>query len=171
MNATAVRHALESITNVALLIVSVAIVILVVGTSSRSSRSVSPVLHAGDQFPIAISGSGSNRETLVLALSARCSFCEASIPFYQRLAASKLDPNVRIVALFPERDEEVRGFVKRIGFDMTVMVALSFRDLRIEGTPTLILLDSQRKIEKVWTGKLSPHQEQEVLNRVHHSGA
>jgi hypothetical protein len=171
VNARTVRHALELVTNVALLILCVVIVFILTGrTVSRSTqKNVSFAWQSGDQFPNLTALSTASHETLVLAISARCSFCEASLPFYARLASADTDA-VRIVAVLPESDSEARGFVKRIGSDLTALTGQNFRDLRIEGTPTLILLDSKRKVEKVWTGKLSSGQEQEVLKTVQHSG-
>ncbi len=168
MNARTVRHALESVTNVALLILCVVVVFILAGrTISRPTQSVSSAWQSGDQFPDLTALSTASHETLVLAISARCSFCEASLPFYSRLASA--DTGVKIVAFLPESDAEARGFVKRIGSDLTAVTGQNFRDLRIEGTPTLILLDSKRKVERVWAGKLSSVQEQEVLKTVQHS--
>jgi hypothetical protein len=75
-----------------------------------------------------------------------------------------------MIAVFPNGEAQIEDFVKEIGPSLTAVGGQDFRDLRILGTPTLVLVDSAAKVHKVWTGKLSPEEEREVLEVVQRGG-
>jgi hypothetical protein len=105
MSARTLRHALEAVTNVGVVVVCVAVTFVLLGGTSQSTGSAQPsALRSGEVFHgISTFHILEGQETLVLALSARCSFCEASIPFYERVAsADTVGTGVGIVAVLPE---------------------------------------------------------------------
>jgi hypothetical protein len=106
--------------------------------------------------------------TLVLALSKNCHFCSESVPFYQKLTAFKNSSpqGLRLVAVLPESKEEAEGYLKEHGIGVNEVVSMPVSKLGVRGTPTLLLLDGQNKLEEVWIGKLSSTQEGQVIGRL-----
>jgi hypothetical protein len=138
MTAKSLRNALESVTNIAVLVVCVAVTFVLLRGTSQSAGSAPPsALRSGEEFLNASTFHiREGQETLVLALSARCTFCEASIPFYERLAsADTVGAGVGIVVVFPESESEAKSFARRIGSNLKTVTGQNFRDLRIDGTP------------------------------------
>jgi len=103
-------------------------------------------------------------QTLVLAISSSCQFCSASAPFYKKLVESKKE--TRLVAVFPQSTQEGQDYLKRLGVAVDEARHLDFNTIGVEGTPTLLLVDSAGVIKSSWVGKLSSRQESEVLNAV-----
>jgi hypothetical protein len=106
--------------------------------------------------------------TLVLALSKNCHFCQESIGFYQKLTAIKNSSpqGLRIVAVLPESMEEAATYLKQNGIGVDEVVSTPVSKLGVIGTPTLLLLDRQDKLEEIWVGKLSSEQEAQVIDRL-----
>jgi hypothetical protein len=174
MTAKEMRYTLEWVTNVALLIVCASVVfVLAGGIISVPRKNESPLVRTGETFPQipTYNFPAKPEKTLVLAISANCSFCQASVPFYKNLASAiAANSGVAIVAILPEGKNETHDFVEQIGSSIPAITGQNFRDLHISGTPTLLLLDSERRVEKIWMGKLSLEQEQELLENIHRSG-
>lgn len=135
-------------------VISACAVIVAIGVIQISNRPQKPVMpKVGDKMDLV--GVPIGNKTLVAAVSQVCSFCEKSYPFYRALQ-EKADFRL-IVAREPLDYFYERGFAKN-----TVYIA-DFKKLNISGTPTLVLLDSSGKIQKVWQGFLSLEKEKEVF--------
>jgi hypothetical protein len=106
--------------------------------------------------------------TLVLALSKNCHFCQESVGFYQKLTSIKNSSpqGLRIVAVLPESKEEAATYLKENGIGVDEVVSAPVFNLGVSGTPTLLLLDGQNKLDEIWVGKLSSEQETQVINRL-----
>jgi len=105
-----------------------------------------------------------NGQTLLLALSTSCHFCTDSAPFYQRL--SKDHGDARLVAVFPQEQDQGENYLTRLGVKVDDVEQASFMDLGISGTPTLILVDSTGKVVNKWEGALPPNRESEVVGQL-----
>jgi hypothetical protein len=106
--------------------------------------------------------------TLVLALSKNCRFCQESVGFYQKLTAFKNSSpqGLRLVAVLPEKQEEAASYLKEQGIGVDEVVSMPVSKLGVRGTPTLLLLDGQSKLEEAWVGKLNDSQEAQVIDRL-----
>jgi hypothetical protein len=106
--------------------------------------------------------------TLVLALSKNCHFCQESVGFYQKLTAFKNSSpqGLRMVAVLPEKQEEAEIYLRehRIGVDE--VISMEVTKLGVSGTPTLLLLDGENKLEELWVGKLDESEESQVIERL-----
>ena len=101
----------------------------------------------------------------MLALNTGCHCCQDSVPFYQKLAqAQRLDSNdLQLVAAFPNAAEIVGQFAQQEGLNIRRAAGVSFEKLRVNATPTLILVNQNGQVEKVWIGILTAKQEMELL--------
>jgi hypothetical protein len=106
-----------------------------------------------------------HERTLVLALRNGCHFCEASMPFYRRLA--KLEQSnqigVHLIAVFPDNPAVVRQVVETQQLTIEVLPAFELGQVKVQATPTLMLVDEQGRVSKVWMGQLPAAEEAEVI--------
>jgi len=162
---------LEKATNVAIILAC----IVLVGNLARNyylsfkpNPSLAPEIAKGTVVKLPGAASTSQQPTLVLALSKGCHFCQESVGFYQKLTAFKnaSPQGLRMVAVLPEKEEEAASYLKEQGIGVDEVVSMPVSKLGVRGTPTLLLLDGQNKLEELWIGKLNDSQESEVIERL-----
>ncbi len=104
---------------------------------------------------------------LVLALAPDCHFCNESMTFYARLLdrRDRSRSQVKVVAAVPSGDARMLEHARLAanGVRPDALVQVDFRQLKIQGTPTILLVDRQGKVLSVWMGKLNTQGESEVL--------
>lgn len=156
---------LEAIGNITVIVVALAVGYVVLGRYAavyRAPRSVS----VGDQLGTIPNVNWTrHRHTLVLALNTGCHFCEQSAPFYQKLADAQpqASDGLEIVAVFPNDTDTVRQYMTREDLRIRSVSAVALDKLRVDGTPTVILVNSGGRVERVWIGTLTPSEELDVL--------
>src|SRR5260370_21606692 len=107
---------------------------------------------AGDQLPgLHAYNWKAHDRTLVLALRNGCHFCEDSMPFYRRLA--KLEQSnqigVHLIAVLPDAPAVVRQLVQTQPLTIEAVPGIELGQVRVQATPTLMLVDEQRRVSKV----------------------
>jgi hypothetical protein len=70
------------------------------------------------------------------------------------------------VAVFPQTAEEGRSYLANEGVKILDVRQASFSTIQISGTPTLLLIDENGAVKRVWVGKLSPLEEKKVLSQL-----
>jgi peroxiredoxin len=154
---------LEVATNIAILCAF----LMVAGLAAKRFWSPSP---SGPREPtigekVSLQGVdwSSSGRSLVLALSTGCHFCSESAEFYQRLVPSALNAGVQVVAVLPQPIPDSRSYLEKLGVPVPKVVQSSLDSVEVSGTPTVLMLDRQGRIQKAWVGKLRPEQEQQVV--------
>jgi thioredoxin-related protein len=104
-----------------------------------------------------------NGRTLVLAISSTCHFCKDSEPFYRKLR-QELGKGIKMVAVLPQPVTEAEQYLKNDGVAVDQVKQVSMGALGVRGTPTMLLVDKGGMVTKVWTGRLQPEQEEQVLS-------
>ena len=161
----AMRTKLEAIANVAVILVALAVGCVVLGRYAAAYRAPRSVA-AGDRLAaIPNLDWNQHRHTLVLALNTGCHFCEQSVPFYQRLADMQMTGgnDLGIVAVFPNDAEMVRQFMTKDNLRIRSVAEVPLEKLRVNATPTLILIDANGRVERSWVGILTPSEERGLL--------
>jgi len=157
---TAINKRLELAANLAILVVSclLAVVLVKAYFLNESSKEVTstPSVDSLDTTW------NQNGQTLVLALSSNCHFCTESAPFYKQLAQSK--GNTHLVAVLPQSLADGREYLENLGVSVDEVKQLSLDKIGVSGTPTLLLVDTSGVVKNSWVGKLSPQQEANVLS-------
>jgi len=105
-------------------------------------------------------------QTLVLAMSVGCHWCRQSAAFYRDIVQSNSSSAVRLIAIFPNSEEDARAELRGLGIDIREVYRVSFGTLGIAGTPTLILLDPSGRIKSLWEGALSSKTQSEVFSKL-----
>src|ERR1700761_7267476 len=107
------------------------------------------------------------QKALVLAVAPNCHFCNDSMAFYKQLVEKRNSANspVKVVAAVasPEAKDQESSKMTASGVTPDAVVQLDFRQIKVGGTPTVLLVDRQGKVLSVWMSKLDDHGEQEVL--------
>ncbi|MGH9736006.1 MAG: TlpA family protein disulfide reductase [Candidatus Acidiferrales bacterium] len=104
---------------------------------------------------------GKTRHTLVLALQTGCHFCAESAPFYKALLKEQTG-SWQAIAVLPQTVEQSTAYMRAKGYSIAQIYQLDLRSIGVSGTPTLLLVDRNGKLEKEWVGKLQPSVENEV---------
>ncbi|HEX7184960.1 MAG TPA: hypothetical protein VF756_24245 [Thermoanaerobaculia bacterium] len=109
---------------------------------------------------------GSER-ALVVALSPTCHFCTESMPFYKKLVDQRNQAGspVKVIAAVPSQaaQAEESKTLSSAGVQPDAVVTVNFRDIKVPGTPTILLVDNKGEVLNVWVGKLDEGREEEVL--------
>jgi hypothetical protein len=126
-------------------------------------------VHAGDHMPV-VSGLNwaDHDRTLLLILSSACRFCEASVPFYRKLAATQDSGEAKafVSVALPEAPPKANRFLQAEDLRLPLAAHVPLSSLRVSGTPTLLLIDRTGKVLKVWIGKLSDDGEASVMEAI-----
>jgi hypothetical protein len=167
MNRQLVRGYLEVSTNIAVLLVALA----VLGSITWRALAPRPEIHfksglrKGDRFG-QLSGVDYKAfdRTLIIAMSSACDSCLDSIPFYKHLTESRVKggQTYQYFAILSEKQDEVEQFIQRFELNLPTVAGVDLKELKVAATPTLILVNSNGEIVDFWVGKLSKDAEQEV---------
>src|SRR5258708_14790972 len=144
---------------------------VVIGSVFLMDRFASPgpvpnEVKAGDQLPgLPAYNWKAHDRTLVLALRNGCHFCEASMPFYRRLAKLEQSNQIgaHLIAVFPDDPAVVRQVVETQQLTIDVVSGFELGQVKVQATPTLILVDEQGRVSRVWMAELPSPQEPEVI--------
>jgi len=161
---------LEAATNIAVLIAAV----LVAGYFAHVflARADSPRPPGGPEPGTRLAAPAghdwaSHSRTFVLALRTDCSYCEESMPFYRRLVDTvAAHPSYGLIAAFPNPQPEVEQSLARHRLQIPIVAGASLGSLGVSATPTVLLVNSDGTVLRVWLGRLAPEHEQELLEAI-----
>jgi len=163
---------LDTATSIATLVASLAMVAVIGQRAWTMSHRPTPPqpFKAGDAIPrLPGLDPAKSERTLVMVLRHDCKYCAASLPFYRDLAKQFSTPEssrrVQLVVVMPDEPDVARDYVDSNKLQVTAVIPLSpdeRLELRVRGTPTLLLADKTGRIKKVWTGQLDSSQQDEV---------
>ena len=105
-----------------------------------------------------------SQQTLILAISSSCHYCTDSAAFYKKLAQRK--GNTHLVAVLPQSVKEARNYLEKLGVSVDEIRSLSLDKIGVQGTPTIMLIDSSGTVKQYWIGRLSPEKEATVLESI-----
>jgi hypothetical protein len=168
---SAMRPRLDTIVNIATLVVCIAVLYVLFG--SQRSITEPPKFKSGQELP-ALPGLSlsTNAKTLVVVLKSDCRFCEESMPFYRKLSeAIRGNPriNSRLIVIGPEDLRTLTDYVTRHGVTAADVVTIPRQSSwmgKISGTPTLIFADERGRIDAIWLGKLNSAEQEEVEKKL-----
>ena len=127
-----------------------------------------PEIEAGEKHAALgqVVPAGSER-ALVVALAPGCHFCDESMPFYKRLVdeRNQKGSQVKVIAAVPREEAKAEEQQKMAAAGVTPdgTVVIDFDSVKLRGTPTILLVDNQGEVHKVWVGKQAASGEEEIL--------
>lgn len=69
-----------------------------------------------------------------------------------------------LLAVFPDQQADASAALHGEQLDVEMLAGLSLADLKIAGTPTLLLVNPKGRVLRVWEGQLPTKDEQQVVN-------
>lgn len=163
---TSITRVLEVGANFGIVIVALLCLVVAIKNFSDRNGSLNHNIPVGTKIQVDDVSWFSHRGNLVLALSTTCHFCAESTPFYRDLVAKCSKNHVQTIAVFPQPVAEASSYLEKNKVHVDRIVSMSLARAQISGTPTLILVDENGKVQDVWVGKLSSEREKEVFSRI-----
>ncbi len=168
---TDIHKKLESITNVAIIVVAV-----LFGTTMASKYfAVGPeivkpqpqTIAPNTKFNLKEADWSTTDRTLVLAFSTTCRFCIESAGFYKNLAAKVATRHdLKMMVVSPQPLDDVKKFFSEREIQINDFVHAKLSDISVNGTPTLVLVDRDGLVKESWVGRLPPDGEKELLSKL-----
>ena len=161
----------ELIANIAIVIVAILLSVVLVKrfilSSDEPTSSAANELSPGNQVPVEGIEWVKSGHTLLLVLQKGCRYCTESAPFYQRLIKETANRNdVKLIVLVPQSVTEGKQYLDEIGVGINDIRQVSPSQVKVRGTPTLILVNESGVAVDVWKGKLPPEAEAQVLSKL-----
>jgi|SRR5881394_4130736 len=133
----------------------------------RSRPKPSGVITKGERLTISGLDWNESPKTLVTVLVERSAACSMSSEFYRRLQKETQGrTDVRFIAIFPDRFDDINGFRSRNGLDGLASLQASLGELRIPALPTIFVVDRDGQVLDLWSGLLGPLRQKEVFDRI-----
>lgn len=165
-----VSRAIDPALNMAIILVSVLVVVAFIRAGHlRSSAPADQPKRSNDPIGRQVFVEGidwsKSEQTLLLFLSTKCGYCKQSEPFYHRLNNPPIDHQaVRLIAVFPYPKQTGKEYLESAHIVVDDVRQGPSTDLKVRGTPTLVLIDRRGVVRNEWVGALSPDQEAEVMS-------
>ena len=163
------RTAIEGVV-VALMVAASATMIYTASTLRANSNAIrakneATVYQVGDTFGgVPDVRFDQHPRTVVLFLQSTCKFCTDSAPFYRRLLAQPNRPPVIVVGY--EDAEVLQRYLADLGVFPDRSVQAVPGAVRLLGTPALVVVTNEGKVERLWRGQLDAKSEDLVLEQV-----
>jgi thiol-disulfide isomerase/thioredoxin len=163
---------IDPMLNLGLILFCVLIVVAFVRSGYlQSSASPDQPKRSSDEVGRKISLQGvdwsKSEQTLVMFLNTQCHYCQKSEPFYRELSSDATDhQKVRLIAVFPQPLEKSKEYLDHAGISVDDLRQPGSGDLKVKGTPTLVLVNGNGIATNQWIGLLSPTEEAEIMTRL-----
>src|ERR1700687_340929 len=173
MNSAIIRDRIQTAANIAIILAVCLIGGVIVRdyiaqrTNSRgiSSRGIS----TGTRISVPEIDFARVDRTLLIALRQGCRYCDESAPFYKNiLARTKDDPSVHVMAILQQPTEASRKSLEGLGVGVEDVKRVHFSTIGIGPTPTMLLVDRQGTVKRLWVGKLASEKEADVFKEIGH---
>lgn len=153
------------IVNAAIVVVAICFVILTVSKIRENrSNSVLRRLQVGD--PVSLPHDLRGQPVLLIALQVGCHFCEESMPFYKSISDESGSLGAHLVFVFPRSLDTGRSVLSGHGVAAQDVRQVDFANLGVNGTPTVLLLSPQGRVQDVWVGKLDDSREKQIQEAI-----
>ena len=103
-------------------------------------------------------------QNIIVFMDKRCKYCDLDAPFYQQLAKASQAQDVNLIIAFPHDLNDGKRYLAKKQIEPDEIVRLHFKQIGIQGTPTLMLLKREGGIIAKWTGELSAPVEDYIVS-------
>ena len=107
--------------------------------------------------------SGADR-TVAIVIRESCGYYTASMPFYRELAAQQRAASFRLEAVTTDRVSQCEAYLKTHDVAVDDVVVVPPDRLGVQGTPTLLVIARNGKVEHVATGQLDANGQKAVVD-------
>lgn len=136
-------------------------------STAQAARAISdrPAMIVGERLTVSGAEVGRSASSLLIVTSPSCQFCVSSAAFHRRLVEASQKSAIPVWIVVPTSGS-ARRFLSTFGLQNARTI--TWRDLsrRFLGVPSVVLVDSNGVIRRIWVGELRPQDESEVLAAV-----
>jgi len=123
--------------------------------AEQAKTAIAQSLYKGQVLDVdAIRGQSPHKPVLLVALREGCRFCKESTPLYKKLVEHSNALNAQIVFVFGEPVSQASHYLQSNDIRSSNVEQIDFRKIHVNGTPTLILLDTNNRVIDYWVGEL-----------------
>jgi hypothetical protein len=165
------RPSLEKLGNVAF--IAMCVVVIAVGVQrllpARAAPGPPPPVEPGTRFSLHPDlRAAESRASVIIALSATCQFCTASMPFYRRLAEldAVREGRARLAIIGLQSDAVIRDYMAANGLEVGTVVHVMVSGVPVQATPMLLVVDAQGAVTRSWAGRLPATEERVVIDEI-----
>ena len=165
------KPSIETIANIAVILVAILVASVFIKNNFIRTPPVRRQELIGQTIKLDGVDAHASRVTVLLALSSKCRFCDESSAFYQKLTALSRESGSRFqtVGVFREPVESAQEYLSRKGLTFDRVISHPLDDLKVHGTPAMLLVNSQGKVIKAWEGLMDDTEQKEALDMLHAS--
>ena len=161
-----IARKIEVAANVAILVTACLVAVFFVRNYMAEKAGHPHTITLGTRFALKNINWEASRKNIVLALSTSCHYCNESAGFYRDLMKECQARGVRTIAVLPQTVSEAQSYLTSEGVKVDDVRQAPLPSLEVTGTPTLLLINHEGKVEHVWYGKLPPKDEKDVLAKL-----
>lgn len=156
---------LELAANAAIIILAIVLsVILIQKYFFAPSVNLADEIKVGEKITWMDDQLRSNKKTILVALQPGCLYCSESAPFYRQLRKlTAFNEDFRLIAILSPQAPDKQGYLDKLNVEFDAVKEVSFKDLKIQSTPTILIVDKDGIVESVWQGKLNQDDENQLM--------
>jgi len=160
------KPSIETIANIAVILVAILVATVFVKNNFIKSAPAPRQSMVGQTIKLDGIDAHAANVTVLLALSSSCRFCDASSAFYQRLTALRRDTGNKFqtVGVFRESVESAQEYLTKKGLIFDGVISNPTDDLKVHGTPTMLMVNSEGKVIKEWVGLMDDTEQKEAID-------
>jgi hypothetical protein len=130
-----------------------------------------PTYAVGEQIKVAGVDFRASAQTLVLVVRKGCRFCDESMPFYKQLGDdAAIAKTTRLVIAAPDDEVVSREELAKQAVRVDQVVKVKGGDLKVRGTPTVIVVDRGGTVRQVLIGRLDETKQRELVTTLRAAG-
>jgi AhpC/TSA family len=123
----------------------------------RATRHLSPRSLQGESISLGDVNWERAPRTVLLVLSARCHWCNESVPLYQRVSTLHKKGAFQLIAVSTGTKDELAEFLNANRIEVDRIVTVDAAKPGISGvTPNVLLVDRHGKVVSNWLGAMQP---------------
>jgi hypothetical protein len=103
--------------------------------------------------------------SLILVTSPTCPYCLASKDFHRTVESESNSNDVPFYVAVPSK-KNASGYLHELGFDSNRVKEWGDLNLAVSGTPTLIAVNENAIVKRVWVGQIPPDREPNLLRLI-----
>jgi hypothetical protein len=129
------------------------------------SIQVAPTLEVGSRLSSAAGLAAGTPRTLLIIGAESCPYSRSSLEFDRRLLAVAARRNISVLLVAPTKSS-AEWYAQKLSVPMSSTFVRDLAALGVRGTPTVLLLDADRRVQGLWVGSLPQSQEKILLARL-----
>ncbi|MBX3292046.1 MAG: hypothetical protein KF881_04030 [Acidobacteria bacterium] len=160
---TSTHRTLSQIANIATIGLAVVFVYWIVFERKVETDVSGEYVGVGQHVPLPVDSKSAGSIKIAIFLDSDCQFCEQSIDDYKMLLELYRNaPNAHLIFLFDYSETDMSGYLASKNIPADIGALVSFEQVRIRATPTVLILDEKDTVKKIYEGKLKANEKLEL---------